>query len=140
MTDAQSMPSGRVRRAAKVGGLVGGEVARSYATQAANLVRSEEIRGTTSQLRRQNATTQVPEVLVQMKGPATKLASSRARARARARHLRVVGRLSPTAYWHSIMIEWVCSSLAHRSPRPHRSGDLRHGGGVVPGSGVTGPE
>jgi predicted unusual protein kinase regulating ubiquinone biosynthesis (AarF/ABC1/UbiB family) len=73
MTDTQSMPSGRVRRAAKVGGLVGGEVARRYATKAANLVRSEENRGAASERRRQEATTRVAEVLGQMKGPAMKL-------------------------------------------------------------------
>ena len=73
MTDAHSMPSGRVRRAAKVGGLVGGEVARSYATRAANLMRPEKSRGEASERRRQDATTRVAEVLGQMKGPAMKL-------------------------------------------------------------------
>src|ERR1700759_1252529 len=73
MTDTRSMPSGRVQRAAKVGGLVGGEVARSYATKAANLVRSQENRGAATQRRRQDGTARVVEVLGQMKGPAMKL-------------------------------------------------------------------
>jgi predicted unusual protein kinase regulating ubiquinone biosynthesis (AarF/ABC1/UbiB family) len=73
MTDTQSMVSGRVRRAAKVGGLVGSEVARSYATKAANLVRSQENRDAAMQRRRQDGTTRAAEVLGQMKGPAMKL-------------------------------------------------------------------
>jgi len=36
------LPKGRVRRTAKVGGLVGGQAARGYATRAANLTRSDE--------------------------------------------------------------------------------------------------
>jgi hypothetical protein len=38
------LPKGRVRRTAKVGGLVGGQAARGYATKAANLTRGEEAR------------------------------------------------------------------------------------------------
>ena len=38
---AKSIPTGRLRRTAKVGGLLGAEVARSYATKAANVVRSD---------------------------------------------------------------------------------------------------
>src|SRR5437588_419261 len=38
------MPTGRVRRTAKVGGLVGGQAARAYATKAANLTRSHDDR------------------------------------------------------------------------------------------------
>ena len=37
---AKDLPTGRVRRAAKVGRLAGGQTARSYATKAANLARS----------------------------------------------------------------------------------------------------
>src|SRR4051794_10039075 len=38
------IPTGRVRRTAKVGGLVGGQAARAYANKAANLTRGEEAR------------------------------------------------------------------------------------------------
>jgi len=36
------MPTGRIRRTAAVGGIVGGQLARAYATKAVNLARSEE--------------------------------------------------------------------------------------------------
>ena len=39
---AKDLPKGRVRRAAKVGRLAGGQAARGYATKAANLTRGEE--------------------------------------------------------------------------------------------------
>ena len=41
---AKDLPTGRVRRAAKVGRLAGGQAARGYATKAANLTRGEEER------------------------------------------------------------------------------------------------
>src|SRR6202012_4581233 len=73
MTDTRSMPSGRVRRAAKLGGLLGGEVAKSYATKAANLARSQENRAAATQRRRHDGTSRATEVLGQMKGPVMKL-------------------------------------------------------------------
>jgi predicted unusual protein kinase regulating ubiquinone biosynthesis (AarF/ABC1/UbiB family) len=70
---ARSIPTGRVRRTVKVGGLLGGEVARVYATKAANLVRSEEDRATANGRRRLEAADRIVEVLGQMKGPAMKI-------------------------------------------------------------------
>ena len=67
------MPTGRIRRTAKVGGLLGGEVARAYATKAANLVRSGDDRSAANGRRRLEATDHVVEVLGQMKGPAMKI-------------------------------------------------------------------
>ena len=46
------MPTGRVRRTAKVGGLVGSEVVRAYANKAANLVRTDEDRSAADARRR----------------------------------------------------------------------------------------
>jgi predicted unusual protein kinase regulating ubiquinone biosynthesis (AarF/ABC1/UbiB family) len=68
-----AMPSGRLRRTAKVGGLLGGEVAKAYATKAANLARSEDDRAAASERRRLEAADHIVEVLGQMKGPAMKL-------------------------------------------------------------------
>jgi predicted unusual protein kinase regulating ubiquinone biosynthesis (AarF/ABC1/UbiB family) len=68
-----SLPTGRVRRTAKIGGLVGGEVARAYATKAVNLVRSEEDRTAASGRRRLEAADHIVDVLGQMKGPAMKI-------------------------------------------------------------------
>src|ERR1700686_975559 len=69
--DSQSsIPAGRVRRTAKVGGLLGGEIARAYATRAANLVRSREDRSAAGGRRRLQAADHIVEVLGQMKGPA----------------------------------------------------------------------
>src|ERR1700747_1960480 len=67
-----SVPVGRVRRGAKLGGLLGAETARVYATKAANLTRSEEARATASERRRLEAAQHVAEVLGQMKGAAMK--------------------------------------------------------------------
>src|ERR1700722_18736420 len=69
----RSMPTGRVRRTAKVGGLVGSEVARAYATKAANLVRSDEDREAADARRRLEAAEHVVQVLGAMKGPAMKV-------------------------------------------------------------------
>jgi predicted unusual protein kinase regulating ubiquinone biosynthesis (AarF/ABC1/UbiB family) len=68
-----AMPAGRLRRTAKVGGLLGGEVAKAYATKAANLVRSEDDRSAANERRRLEAADHIVEVLGQMKGPAMKL-------------------------------------------------------------------
>jgi predicted unusual protein kinase regulating ubiquinone biosynthesis (AarF/ABC1/UbiB family) len=67
------MPTGRIRRASRVGGLLGGEVARTYATKAANLARSDDDRAAANQRRRLEAAGHVVEVLGQLKGPAMKI-------------------------------------------------------------------
>jgi predicted unusual protein kinase regulating ubiquinone biosynthesis (AarF/ABC1/UbiB family) len=67
------LPKGRVRRTAKVGGLVGGQAARGYATKAANLTRSEEAAQAANERRRIKAAEQIVEVLGQMKGAAMKV-------------------------------------------------------------------
>jgi predicted unusual protein kinase regulating ubiquinone biosynthesis (AarF/ABC1/UbiB family) len=74
MTDPTgSISRGRVRRAARVGGLLGGEAVRAYATKAANVVRSDEERRTANGRRRMEATGHIVDVLGQMKGPAMKI-------------------------------------------------------------------
>src|SRR3954462_11445991 len=67
------MPKGRIRRTAKVGGLVGGQAARSYATKAANLTRDQEGRRAAAEKRQIEAAEQIVEVLGQMKGAAMKI-------------------------------------------------------------------
>ena len=67
-----SIPVGRIRRGAKVGGLLGLETARVYATKAANVARSEQGRGAAGERRRLEAAEHVAEVLGQMKGAAMK--------------------------------------------------------------------
>src|SRR4051812_21902708 len=67
------MPTGRIRRTAKVGGLVGGQAARSYATKAANLTRDEDARRQAAEKRQIEAAEQIVEVLGQMKGAAMKI-------------------------------------------------------------------
>jgi predicted unusual protein kinase regulating ubiquinone biosynthesis (AarF/ABC1/UbiB family) len=69
----KGMPTGRVRRTAKVGGLVGGQTARNYATKAANLTRDEEGRRRAAEKRQIEAAEQIVEVLGQMKGAAMKI-------------------------------------------------------------------
>jgi predicted unusual protein kinase regulating ubiquinone biosynthesis (AarF/ABC1/UbiB family) len=73
MDIVRAIPTGRVRRTAKVGGLLGGEVARAYATKAGNLMRSEADRGAANERRRLEAADRIVEVLGQMKGPAMKI-------------------------------------------------------------------
>src|ERR1700759_3247742 len=68
-----AIPTGRVRRTAKVGRLIAGEVARTYGTKAANLVRPEESRSAANERRRMEAAGHLVEVLGQMKGPAMKI-------------------------------------------------------------------
>src|SRR5436305_7101089 len=67
------MPTGRVRRTAKVGGLVGGQVARAYANKAADLTRSDEGRRAAAERLQLQAAEQIVEVLGQMKGAAMKV-------------------------------------------------------------------
>jgi predicted unusual protein kinase regulating ubiquinone biosynthesis (AarF/ABC1/UbiB family) len=70
---ADDLPTGRWRRAAKVGRLAGGQTARGYATKAANLTRSEEGRRDAATRRQMEAAEQIFEVLGQMKGAAMKV-------------------------------------------------------------------
>src|ERR687889_1786957 len=69
----KAIPKGRIRRTAKVGGLVGGQAARSYATKAANLTRDEEGRRAAAEKRQIEAAEQIVEVLGEMKGAAMKI-------------------------------------------------------------------
>src|SRR3954466_14000716 len=69
----KAMPTGRIRRTAKVGGLGGGQTARNYATKAANLTRDEDGRRRAAEKRQIEAATQIVEVLGQMKGAAMKI-------------------------------------------------------------------
>ena len=70
---SKEMPTGRVRRTAKVGSLVGGQAARAYATKAANLTRSEQGRREAAERRQVEAAEQIVEVLGSMKGAAMKV-------------------------------------------------------------------
>ena len=70
---AKDLPTGRVRRAAKVGRLAGGQTARAYATKAANLGRSKDGRRAAAERRQIEAAEQIFEVLGQMKGAAMKV-------------------------------------------------------------------
>jgi predicted unusual protein kinase regulating ubiquinone biosynthesis (AarF/ABC1/UbiB family) len=67
------IPTGRIRRTAKVGGLIGGQAARSAVTRAANLRRSPEKRAEALDRRYLEAATQMVEVLGSMKGAAMKV-------------------------------------------------------------------
>ncbi|MEA2478315.1 MAG: hypothetical protein QOJ07_237 [Thermoleophilaceae bacterium] len=68
-----AIPTGRVRRTAKVGRLVGGQTARNYATKAANLTRDADGRRVAAEKRQVEAAEQIVEVLGQMKGAAMKV-------------------------------------------------------------------
>jgi predicted unusual protein kinase regulating ubiquinone biosynthesis (AarF/ABC1/UbiB family) len=71
--DDNAIPTGRVRRTAKVAGLAGGQTARNYATKAANLTRGEEKRREAAMRRQAEAAEQILEVLGNMKGAAMKV-------------------------------------------------------------------
>ena len=71
--EKNSIPTGRLRRTARLGGLAGGEAARSYATRAANLTRSHDGRRAAAEKRQLQAAERVLDVLGQMKGAAMKL-------------------------------------------------------------------
>ena len=71
--DDDAIPTGRIRRTAKVGGLAAGQTARNYATKAANLTRDAEGRRTAAEKRQIEAAEQIVEVLGQMKGAAMKV-------------------------------------------------------------------
>jgi predicted unusual protein kinase regulating ubiquinone biosynthesis (AarF/ABC1/UbiB family) len=68
-----SIPTGRIKRTAKVAGLAGGQTARNYATKAANLTRGEEKRREAAMRRQADAAEQILEVLGNMKGAAMKV-------------------------------------------------------------------
>ena len=66
MSDHDSIPTGRLRRTAKIGGLVGGQAVRSYATKAANLTRSTDAREAADERRAIEAAEQIVDVLGHM--------------------------------------------------------------------------
>lgn len=68
-----SIPTGRIRRTAKVAGLAGGQTARNYATRAANLTRGEQARRDAAIRRQAEAAEQILDVLGNMKGAAMKV-------------------------------------------------------------------
>jgi predicted unusual protein kinase regulating ubiquinone biosynthesis (AarF/ABC1/UbiB family) len=68
-----SIPTGRVRRTAKVAGLAGGQTARNYATKAGNLARGEDGRRRAAGRRQAEAAEQILDVLGNMKGAAMKV-------------------------------------------------------------------
>ncbi len=67
------MPTGRIRRTAKVGGLVGGQAAKAYANKAANLTRDDDGRRAANERLQIKAAEQIVDVLGQMKGAAMKV-------------------------------------------------------------------
>jgi predicted unusual protein kinase regulating ubiquinone biosynthesis (AarF/ABC1/UbiB family) len=71
--DKDTIPTGRVRRTAKVGGLAATQTARNYATKAANLTRDAEGRRAAAEQRQIEAAEQIVDVLGQMKGAAMKV-------------------------------------------------------------------
>ncbi|MDP9133642.1 MAG: AarF/ABC1/UbiB kinase family protein [Actinomycetota bacterium] len=71
--DDNSIPTGRIRRTAKVAGLAGGQTARNYATKAANLTRGEQQRRDAAARRQAEAAEQILDVLGNMKGAAMKV-------------------------------------------------------------------
>jgi predicted unusual protein kinase regulating ubiquinone biosynthesis (AarF/ABC1/UbiB family) len=71
--DENSIPTGRIRRTAKVAGLAGGQTARNYATKAANLTRGDQQRRDAAARRQAEAAEQILDVLGNMKGAAMKV-------------------------------------------------------------------
>ena len=68
-----SIPTGRIRRTVKMGGLVGTQAAKAYATRAANLARTETGAKDAAERRQIEAAEQIVEVLGSMKGAAMKV-------------------------------------------------------------------
>ena len=60
---AKSIPTSRLRRTAKLGGLVGSQGARMYATKAANLTRDEQGRRQAAERRQLKAAEHILDVL-----------------------------------------------------------------------------
>ena len=71
--EGDKIPTGRLRRTARLGGLAGGQAARSYAGRAADLTRSEEQRRAATEKRQLQTAERILDVLGQMKGAAMKL-------------------------------------------------------------------
>src|SRR5438128_1606695 len=71
--EEKPIPTGRVRRTAKVGRLAGGQVARNAATKAANVARSPDGRQAARERRQIQAAEQIVNVLGTMKGAAMKV-------------------------------------------------------------------
>src|SRR5271165_1662945 len=69
----ESIPTGRLRRTAEVGGLVGGQAVRGYATSAVNLTRSAGASRAAADRRKIEAAEQIVDVLGHMKGVAMKV-------------------------------------------------------------------
>jgi predicted unusual protein kinase regulating ubiquinone biosynthesis (AarF/ABC1/UbiB family) len=67
------IPTGRLRRTARVGELVGGQAVRGYATRAANLTRSEAARQSAVERRQIEEAEKIVDVLGHMKGVAMKV-------------------------------------------------------------------
>jgi predicted unusual protein kinase regulating ubiquinone biosynthesis (AarF/ABC1/UbiB family) len=70
---AKSIPTSRLRRTAKLGGLVGSQGARLYATKATNVARSHDGRREAAERRQLRAAEQILDVLGTMKGAAMKI-------------------------------------------------------------------
>jgi predicted unusual protein kinase regulating ubiquinone biosynthesis (AarF/ABC1/UbiB family) len=68
-----SIPTGRIRRTARVAGLAGGQTARNYATRATNLARGQQGRHRAASRRQAEAAEQILAVLGNMKGAAMKV-------------------------------------------------------------------
>ena len=68
-----SIPTGRLRRTARIGGLAGGQAARSYAAKATDLTRSDEQRRLAAERRQIKMAERILDVLGQMKGAAMKV-------------------------------------------------------------------
>ncbi len=73
MNGGDSIPTGRLRRTAEIGGLVGGQAVRAYATKAANVTRSADGRQAADERRAVEAAEQIVDVLGHMKGAAMKV-------------------------------------------------------------------
>ena len=69
----EPIPTGRIKRTAKVGGLIGGQAARAAVTRAANIARSDEKRSEALDRRYLEAAKQMVEVLGSMRGAAMKV-------------------------------------------------------------------
>jgi predicted unusual protein kinase regulating ubiquinone biosynthesis (AarF/ABC1/UbiB family) len=67
------IPTGRLRRTARVGGLLAGQAARAAATRAANAARTDSAARAASERRQAEAAEQIVDVLGQMKGAAMKV-------------------------------------------------------------------
>ena len=73
MAEHDSIPKGRFRRTAEIGGLVSGQAVRAAATRAANVARSEDGRQAADEKRVVEAAEQIVDVLGHMKGAAMKV-------------------------------------------------------------------